>query len=215
MKEQIIGELAQSGIFILDSKDQTMETALFKLCQMGLLFPSSSTKFFLFFCVFQSFLKLQCREELPLDNLLPIGEVSPFHKFFIEYCISNELPNVLAQYLDVYNLGKTAQSVQQLGIRIDEPWVKLFFQFRFHNLFDASLANAQLCLKVSLSKLLIFFLLKKNPSAYKTQCKYDAEGKTAIYGSRYCDVQPFFFNSRCFQVGMKYWLFRCNKHRLE
>ena len=28
---------------------------------------------------------------LPLDHLLPVGTVSPFHCFFINYCIDNEL----------------------------------------------------------------------------------------------------------------------------
>eukprot|EP01125_Pyxidicula_operculata_P005766 TRINITY_DN2013_c0_g1_i1.p1 TRINITY_DN2013_c0_g1~~TRINITY_DN2013_c0_g1_i1.p1 ORF type:complete len:2987 (-),score=636.60 TRINITY_DN2013_c0_g1_i1:70-9030(-) len=52
--------------------------------------------------------------ELSLDELLPIGQLSPFHLFFIEYCIKENLHQILATYLDTYQLLLTQKQIHDL-----------------------------------------------------------------------------------------------------
>ncbi|CAE7947526.1 Wwox [Symbiodinium sp. KB8] len=78
---------------------------------------------------------------LPLDHLLPVGTVSPFHCFFINYCIDND-PRL---YLQRYNLATTMSTLKELHIQQSQrSWAPLLLVGRLGNphLFAASLHHA-------------------------------------------------------------------------
>eukprot|EP00931_Biecheleriopsis_adriatica_P046808 TRINITY_DN26928_c0_g1_i1.p1 TRINITY_DN26928_c0_g1~~TRINITY_DN26928_c0_g1_i1.p1 ORF type:complete len:3379 (-),score=748.43 TRINITY_DN26928_c0_g1_i1:238-10323(-) len=82
---------------------------------------------------------------LPLDRLLPLGCDSPFHCFFIRFCIEGDLPALLLLYLQRYDLATTMGTLKELHIRQDErPWASLLLVGRLGNkhLFAASLHHA-------------------------------------------------------------------------
>ncbi|CAE8723169.1 unnamed protein product [Polarella glacialis] len=82
---------------------------------------------------------------LPLDRLLPLGRVSPFHRFFICFCIDRDLPALLLLYLQRYDLATTMLALEELQIRhCERPWASLLLVGRLGNahLFAASLQHA-------------------------------------------------------------------------
>lgn len=82
---------------------------------------------------------------LPLDQLLPMAKMSPFHCFFINFCINNDLPALLLVYLQRYDLATTMSSLKELNIQQSQrPWAPLLLVGRLGNphLFAASLHHA-------------------------------------------------------------------------
>lgn len=55
-------------------------------------------------------------EGMSLDNLLPQKRMSPFHSFFIQFCVQNQLPNLLLVYLQYYKLATTAEDFEALQL---------------------------------------------------------------------------------------------------
>lgn len=154
MKEVLRTELAKKGIFLTDSQhhlqqphQQTFESTLLILSKIGSLFYDPGE---LHIMTSSTYMCTEKHADGPsLSELLPIGQASPFHRFFINYCIEHQLARVLVEYLEYYKLGKTPDETKALDANTDQPWVNLLFQFRFqNNLFEASLANAQFCLQV-------------------------------------------------------------------
>jgi hypothetical protein len=156
MKEILYSALSQRGIFVPEEIQAFVNAnAIPLLCRVAkshLLFGnwiSNSAE----------------SATLPLNELMPYNQISIFHIYFVKYCIDNELPSILATYLDTYHLATSAGEVELLLTELtkqcgpnyatlgEEPntrWVKLLFLFRIHeDLLETSLLNAKLILKTS------------------------------------------------------------------
>ena len=88
---------------------------------------------------------------LSLRELLPTGKPSPFHKYFIAFCIQKGFLHVLREYLDHYQLGMNAVSLRALGIDPSRPWAKLLLTGRIGHtgrleIFEAAVHNGLFCL---------------------------------------------------------------------
>lgn len=95
---------------------------------------------------------------LNLSSLLPKSNYSPFHKFVIDFCIEHDLSNMLQVYLDFYDLMTTPESLKTFGLnQLKLPWIKLFFDFRFHNrFFVTSITQSQLLFEVNIQIFVLF-----------------------------------------------------------
>ena len=92
--------------------------------------------------------------KLPMDDLLPFGpRLSPFHIYFVNYCIEEDMPNVLALYLQSYHLLEEFSSLQELVPELKiKDWSCLHLTGRLGNkhLFAASLQHAALLARAAL-----------------------------------------------------------------
>lgn len=91
MREILLNELAKRGVFTAESlvaTGPTFPAILKRLAKTGTLFYSSSAPNTNFSWSFP-------QGNVSLSQLLPIAKMSPFHHFFIEYCIDKELTKVL------------------------------------------------------------------------------------------------------------------------
>ncbi len=74
-------------------------TILARLARAGCLFRNNEEK----------------SAHLPLDELLPFNEVTkPFHAYFVNFCIENDIPNVLVVYLQNYKILENFESLKSL-----------------------------------------------------------------------------------------------------
>ncbi|EDV26932.1 uncharacterized protein TRIADDRAFT_54370 [Trichoplax adhaerens] len=89
-------------------------------------------------------------------------ELIEFHKSFANYCIANNLPNILYHYLDYYDLDGTRDlEIKKIVKESSINWLNALISFRKvgknnHNLsllLAASLSNAELCLDVNSSSI--------------------------------------------------------------
>ena len=87
---------------------------------------------------------------LSLKNLLPVGQPSPFHEFFINFCIDKGFLHLLREYLDHYNLGMTSLKLKELNLNIYRPWARLLLTGRIGSagrgeIFEAAIYNGLYC----------------------------------------------------------------------
>ena len=154
MKESLLNLLAKRGIvgILGDTKSSysysgpsassKYEDIMHRLIQAGLIFCPNNN--------------------LPLvTHFLPHDNVSPFHDFVVAYCIQHDLPHLLLEYIKFYGISKHPALLKVVGISLDsdtlpppsgyteKTWAKVLFYFIHHNqLFNPSIYNAQLALKV-------------------------------------------------------------------
>jgi hypothetical protein len=157
MKELLYSGLSQKGIFAPEEiqaflNDSNKQLLLYRLAKSHFLFSPTTSNIE--------------GVTVALNELLPYSQLSPFHLYFVKYCIDNEIPSVLTAYLDTHHLATSTSEVELLMEELakqygrkyavlndEEPntrWVKLLFLFRTReNLVEASLLNAKIVLKVS------------------------------------------------------------------
>jgi hypothetical protein len=75
-----------------------------------------------------------------LDDILPIGKISNFHRFFIQFSIDHDLYGLFLEYVNHYQLK--IEGVE-LGLRMDKNWTNILVRIREKkDLYNASLMNA-------------------------------------------------------------------------
>jgi hypothetical protein len=73
-----------------------------------------------------------------------------FHTPFVAFCIEKNLPGVLQAYLDFFQLARTPQEVQAIGLgqTAKREWAQFFGFLRAHtDIFGAAIVNAKLLLR--------------------------------------------------------------------
>ena len=174
MREVLLNELARKGIFlpqsvisgsVFDAQSSyshqksnnnnnnnnnleiEFQSILIRLCKTNLLFlpknqpsPKTNTK-----------AAPNARGVPNLSNMLPFGRNSPFHTFFVQFCVQHSLHRFAVEYLEHYGLATTVENGKELNLDVatNPAWVRLLYHLRTRsNLFEASMINAQLVLKV-------------------------------------------------------------------
>lgn len=143
MRELLLKELSKIGIFMENQNYNNNNNKLIKwfynilkrITQAGLLFYNEKNS----------------KKIVNLTSLLPQSNLSPFHIQFIMYCIENDLPNVLLEYLTFYNLSKSNHNDFLWSYynnhylnSTSKLWFKLLIDLKNFDFYQASLTNISL-----------------------------------------------------------------------
>ncbi|PRP81729.1 hypothetical protein PROFUN_10829 [Planoprotostelium fungivorum] len=92
------------------------------------------------------FLEDSTRETLgTLNQLLPLGRLSNFHRFFLQFCIDHDLKVIFVEYCNTYHLQLAAEDTSLL--RVDKAWANEMIRVRGrYQLEKASAINAAILL---------------------------------------------------------------------
>ncbi|KAF2072543.1 hypothetical protein CYY_006140 [Polysphondylium violaceum] len=154
IRDLFLNHLAKHKIFLIEAEKAPVfhldfnhgadanQILMKRLALNHLLFPESADASMSGSSLFKA-------HSYPLNTLLPIGNTSDFHKYFIKFCIDNSLYLLLTSYLDSYQLARDHSSRALLDISIDSltkhPLVQLHLLMRSkrttNDLIQANIVN--------------------------------------------------------------------------